>query len=470
MTRSKYSGLNRLSLISGMFQKIRRGTLTYAQIDVDPKQVTLTEGEKTSLLCRSGNKINYCRFIVPGASQVLVLSETWPSKTPGYSYFGQGLAAGQCGVTIDRVIPQNHGQAKCFLGIEGDEIEGQIELTVALPPHRPELEVISKPPRNFFEADETLQARCISRDGRPAANISWFLNDEPILEGLGVPETAETTAADGTSKLFTSVQEIKRRLQPSDDGKFLVCRTSHIADRGQENMVKQQLLVKYLPLPQQEITVYGVTLTRTALINVTIQANPRPRVEWTVSGVVIPQGTQNGRYEAYEPAELGNGEYNVVLSIDSLTLEDTTKDYMLRASNELGQQEYIVRISSSNTPASSGLDIGAIIGIVVAVAVLLIIVVLIVFARATGRWCFGGASLNTDIGPDSEAQINPHLNDEFDGKEVYDPEQHIDTTQQSGDETPPVKDKLEQPIKTELKKAAANGHHNGKDLKTNTPV
>lgn len=107
------------------------GTLAYAQIDVDPKQVTLTEGEKTSLLCRSGNKINYCRFIVPGAPQVLVLSETWPSKTPGYSYFGQGLAAGQCGVTIDRVIPQNHGQAKCFLGIEGDEIEGQIELTVA---------------------------------------------------------------------------------------------------------------------------------------------------------------------------------------------------------------------------------------------------------------------------------------------------------------------------------------------------
>lgn len=61
----------------------------------------------------------------------------------------------------------------------------------------------------------------------------------------------------------------------------------------------------------------------------------------------IQQGTRNGRYEAYEPQDLGRGEFNVALSIAGLTLEDTTKDYLLRASNEFGTQDYQVRISSS---------------------------------------------------------------------------------------------------------------------------
>lgn len=40
--------------------------------------------------------------------------------------------------------------------------------------------------------------------------------------------------------------------------------------------------------------------------------------------------------------------YNVSLDIGGLTLEDTTKSYTLRASNEFGQTEYRVRISSSS--------------------------------------------------------------------------------------------------------------------------
>lgn len=109
-----------------------------------------------------------------------------------------------------------------------------------------------------------------------------------------------------------------------------------------------------------------------------------------IDGVSIPQGTQNGRYESYEPVDLGGGVFNVSLTIASLTLEDTTKDYYLKASNEFGTQDYTVRISSSEAAISNGLDTAAIIGIVVAVAILLIIVVLVIVARATGKWCFAG--------------------------------------------------------------------------------
>lgn len=140
----------------------------------------------------------------------------------------------------------------------------------------------------------------------------------------------------------------------------------------------------------QENRVYGLPLGSTALVNVTITANPRPRIEWSVDGLPIPAGTQNNRFEAYQPVDLGNGTYNVTLAIGGLTVEDTTKTYYLRASNEFGSSDYSVYISSSPHVAETGIDIGSIIGIIVGVAILLVIISVIVFARATGKWCFSG--------------------------------------------------------------------------------
>lgn len=135
---------------------------------------------------------------------------------------------------------------------------------------------------------------------------------------------------------------------------------------------------------------YGLYLEHTAIVNITIRASPPPSIEWNIDGTIVSQGRTEGRYSAYEPQYVGNDEYNVTLAIAGLTLEDTTKTYNLRASNELGTTDYHVRISSSSKPPSSSLDVAAIVGIVVAVAVLVLIVLLILFARATGRWCFGG--------------------------------------------------------------------------------
>jgi len=144
------------------------------------------------------------------------------------------------------------------------------------------------------------------------------------------------------------------------------------------------------PVHQQEALVYGLYLEHTAIVNMTIRASPPPTIEWNIGGVVVPQGRTEGRYSAYEPQYLSNDMYNVTLAIAGLTLEDTTKTYELRASNELGMTTYDVRISSSSKPPSSSLDVAAIVGIVVAVAVLVLIVLLVLFARTTGRWCFGG--------------------------------------------------------------------------------
>lgn len=97
---------------------------------MEPNTALLNEGDPVELLCRYGRTLNYCRIEIPGEQKVLNLSPTW-SKTPGFKYYGTGLNGGQCGVSIERVKASNNGQVKCFLGVEGEELTGTIDLVVA---------------------------------------------------------------------------------------------------------------------------------------------------------------------------------------------------------------------------------------------------------------------------------------------------------------------------------------------------
>nr|ABM92838.1 IP17819p [Drosophila melanogaster] len=380
--------------------------LTWAQVNVEPNTALLNEGDRTELLCRYGRSINYCRIEIPGEQKVLNLSPEW-SKTPGFTYFGAGLTAGQCGVSIERVKASNNGQVKCSLGVEGEELSGTIDLVVALRPQQPIIELLSRPNREgYFNEGTEFRARCSVRDGRPPANISWYIDNMPANKRTTPLEVMSST--NDNVELSTSVQEIQWHLSPEDSNRKLVCRSHHQTDR--ESVPPQEaayiINVRYAPVHQPDAAVYGLYLEHTAIVNITIRASPQPKIEWTIDGAIVGQGRTDGRYSAYEPQYLGNDEYNVTLAIAGLTLEDTTKIYNLRASNELGLTDYQVRISSSSKPPSSSLDVAAIVGIVVAVAVLVLVVLLIVFARATGRWCFGGKSIKT---PTNETQIDKQL-------------------------------------------------------------
>ncbi|XP_064546401.1 fasciclin-3 isoform X4 [Drosophila montana] len=379
--------------------------LSFGQVNVEPNTALLNEGDRTELLCRYGRAINYCRIEIPGEQKVLNLSPVW-SKTPGFTYYGAGLNAGQCGVSIERVKASNNGQVKCSLGVEGEELSGTIDLVVALRPQQPIIELISKANRDgFFNEDTEFHARCIVRDGRPPANITWYLDNMPANKRTNPLQILATPTNDNV-ELSTSVQEIQWHLGPEDSNRKLVCRSHHQTDR--ESVPPQEaayiINVRYAPVRQPEASVYGLYLEHTAIVNITIRASPPPTIKWTIDGAIVSQGRSEGRYSAYEPQYVGNDEYNVTLAIAGLTLEDTTKTYYLDASNELGTTNYQVRISSSSKPPSASLDVAAIVGIVVAVAVLVLIVLLLVFARATGRWCFGGKSIKTPTNETSDTE------------------------------------------------------------------
>lgn len=83
-----------------------------------------------------------------------------------------------------------------------------------------------------------------------------------------------------------------------------------------------------------------------------IQANPAPRLEWTVRDETITQGgtDRSGRIEAGTVTDLGGGIYEATLRIASITKQDTETQFRLTAYNTLGKQDYYVQISTEPEP------------------------------------------------------------------------------------------------------------------------
>lgn len=98
---------------------------------MSPETIIVKEGGSTTLTCKYGQKINFCLFKINGSAPISV---TDAYDNNGIRFAGAGLANGECGITIDRVLSENNGQAMCTLGVEGTAgglVEGFAQIIVA---------------------------------------------------------------------------------------------------------------------------------------------------------------------------------------------------------------------------------------------------------------------------------------------------------------------------------------------------
>lgn len=288
-----------------------------------------------------------CRFNIPGEAIDVKLNPKWPNPPQNYRYYGNGLENGQCGITFLSVREQNYGNATCIL----DPNDGQpdavanIEIIIAKAPHPPQMKIEGG---EEMKAGDRISATCESQDGRPAANLTWYINDQPL--GSGHTEIFDSSS-DG-STYWSVHSELQYQLRAEDDKQNLICRAYHSGYPEGFLDVRQQLNINFRPVPMSDIFVPSLEIGSTATIGpIQIQANPRPTVRWSVNGVNIEQGQQKERYVAPEPVQAGIGLWNVSLTVVELTLEDTTRSYKLRATNQFGTTDYTVRIGGSQEVA-----------------------------------------------------------------------------------------------------------------------
>ncbi|XP_012136093.1 fasciclin 3 isoform X3 [Megachile rotundata] len=386
-----------------------KGSKSNLVVDIEPKRQTAVRlGESLQILCRVGRPLQVCRVEIPGEGGGMVLSKGQPPED-GIEYYGEGTDAGQCGVRITKIKEIHDGIFKCTLTPTDSrtEVQASVKIIVAKPPSNPEL--LTSPgsySRSIYRKGEKLEVSCSAPSGRPAANVSLFLDDEPI--GNEERPTIYDSNLDDNS---LAVQNASRSLDWTDNGKILRCVANHIAlDKPKETTM--QLQVYYPPQPQPTIERFGYVIGRQGIVNVTVFANPRPRFLWRVNDEKISEGhpDESTRIETSTAVDLGRGAWSVILTIDSVQKSDTDKVYILEARNDEGANEYHIVLSTSTEPAVyseiSGVDLdaGSIIGIVVGVLVLILIVFILIFARATGRWCFAGTSTSRNLGESSDTE------------------------------------------------------------------
>ncbi|XP_053668202.1 fasciclin-3-like [Anopheles marshallii] len=366
-------------------------------VDTEPRSITVVENqENVNLHCRIGRPAQLCVIRIPGVNDQFTLDPNIKSPVPGLSYAGEGLDKGSCGIHIDRVTAENAGFMNCTLFVDGRGLTGAIEIVVAFPPEQPAIEVVSGNLNNL-EVNSELAFRCISARGNPAAKLSWFLDQEPIYEGVKLDKPEEYFDERSNKRYFTASSTLTRSIRAEDNGKRLTCQAEHIAYQERFSRTDLIMNVNFQPQALPDQVVYGLQLGRTATASMVIKANPSPRVLWNIDGIDYHQGTEQGRYAVPIPEALGNNHYNVSLTIAGLTLEDLSKVYVMRASNNFGVEDYRLSLRSQDEvfSESSSFGTGEIVGLVLAVLIVLLAVALIFIARATGRWCFRGKSSST---------------------------------------------------------------------------
>ncbi|XP_043272856.1 fasciclin-3 isoform X2 [Venturia canescens] len=357
-------------------------------------------GDSLTILCTVDSKIDICRVEIPG-EQGMYLS---PNQKPedGIEYFGTGKDAGQCGARIARVKESHNGLFKCMMNMESSrkEVKAEVTIVVAKPPNNPEIYLSpgSRGDRIYISGDR-LEISCIARSGRPAANLSLYLDDEPLTY------ESRPTYDYAASNSSIAVLNVSHSVDWTDHGKMVRCIAHHIAlDRPKET--KQELQVEFAPQPQPTLERFGYVIGRPGIVNVTVRANPRPLFIWHINGEQINEGRpdESNRLETSTAVDLGKGTWGVELRIDNVQKSDTEKEYALEARNDQGAYKYVIILSTSVEPSGVDLDAGSIIGIAVGVLVLILVIFLIIFARATGRWCFAGGSSTRNIGESSDTE------------------------------------------------------------------
>ncbi|XP_034935327.1 fasciclin-3 isoform X2 [Chelonus insularis] len=370
-------------------------------VEVDPKgPVAVRVGESLKVKCRVGYPLLFCRVEIPGEPSMNLQPNQ--AVEDGIAYYGKGLENGECGVSIQRVKEIHDGAFKCALTINGTraEIMNGVKIIVARSPQFPVLRLTTGAQKDRFKNGEKLDISCSALGGRPPANVSLYLDDE-LLASPHDMNIINTNVNDESR----AEQNVSYALKWNDNGKMLRCVSEHIA-MSQPQEAKKPLEVYYPPQPQPTINRFGFVIGRPGIINVTVNANPRPELLWSVNDEKILEGRldKTERLQSSSAREVGKGEWLAELRIETVQKSDTEKEYYLEARNDEGAQKYHIRLSTSPEPEGVDLDAGYIIGIVVGILVLLLLAFLVIFARATGRWCFAGGSTTRNIGESSDTE------------------------------------------------------------------
>nr|XP_018899245.1 PREDICTED: fasciclin-3 isoform X3 [Bemisia tabaci] len=401
--------------------------------------------------CKIPTGLIYCRMEIPGFPEAVLLAPGKPTPgAPRAQYEGDGFDKGHCGLRLSGIEEKNNGQIKCTLGAQDyTESSQNMTLTVARAPSPPELKFLSPiTSGESLREGDAVSLKCTASKGRPIANLTWFIGNDTITEGLSAP-----TKIKEDYDFYTISQNLTRTLQASDSGKELRCVAGHIALLPPNNQKAHTLRVQFAPKPwEKPHEQLGLVEGQEGKVEVLVQGNPKPTFTWKVGEESFYEGYPDpeNKYVVMRSYNKGGDVWASVLKINNLSKEDIKKTYWLRASNVHGERDYEIYISTNTEPRFGAKTI-----IFLFIAIIICAVVaLAVFARAKGLWCFAGDALMSGIRQieSSDTESMNHRPGEDKGKKDTKPKISVKAIfKKKWDQKPP-----------EASKPSSNGNSNSK--------
>ncbi|XP_012221723.1 fasciclin-3 isoform X8 [Linepithema humile] len=323
---------------------------TSPAVDIEPKMETVVRiDQELKVLCKTERPLRVCRVEMPNMNTAIVLSQG--DVEGDIEYHGDGWHAGQCGIRIKKVQRKHNGIFKCFLTTDNvrHEANATLNIIVAEAPTANDVALLlsrsnTRGTQGYYRKEDNLEISCKASKGRPAANVSLYLDDELI--------NSDRTTVFNDSGDYISMRNASRILDWTDHNKKIRCVVSHTG--LEDPLVKERTLsVEYAPLAHKSFERFGYVIGRQGIINVTVFANPMPKFTWNINGETIEVGTydKTQRFQTSSPVELRSGVWSVILTINNVQKSDTENEYKLVASNNEGTSEYYVKLSTSSEPA-----------------------------------------------------------------------------------------------------------------------
>ncbi|XP_059093510.1 irregular chiasm C-roughest protein-like [Tigriopus californicus] len=289
-----------------------------------PADQTAIQGEHVTLPCRVENKLGMLQWTRDGFGL-----GTERNLTGFDRYHMSGSDdEGDFTLDIDPVVLEDDALFQCQVGAaEGvDPIRSSdAKLTILVPPEAP---VILNGPEMRTTEDREVEFECISRGGKPAAEITWIGGSGTVIE-TGITKT--TNDVENTKRL-TTISKLKLTAKKAHHNTTLTCQAQNSADR-QPKSTSVFLTVEYAP--DVTVTVDHTPLYEgdTAVFTCTAHANP-----------------SDMSYRWFMDNNIVTGNHGTQLRLESLSRQQNNKIVKCEVSNKIGKSEETETLNINYSP------------------------------------------------------------------------------------------------------------------------
>lgn len=207
----------------------------------------------------------------------------------------------------------------------------------------PELPLIKLFNEVPLEVGQSVTIGCLSRNGDPTADLSWFLDNKELNETvLDFEETGDDRSTSNTLSV------IQWDLKVEDDGKILTCHAKHPGYLKGFVETKHKLNINFAPTKQPTKVISEVKVGQSVDISVSFRSNPKPTtIKWLVGDTKIYYGAKTSKCVSREIKAIGHNFWSASLQIANVTGEDISSIYKLQVRNPIGSADYIVQLEGA---------------------------------------------------------------------------------------------------------------------------